>query len=83
MNIWLILGKTEQILITQNWHKKFDIYYEIEIILNTENTYYCSIKNLLPSCFLSKYLNIKICETVIVSVFLCCCETFSYCEERT
>jgi hypothetical protein len=54
--------------------KLSDIYYEIEGRLNSENTCFCSVKSFLSSCFLSKYLKIKIYKTSS-AYFLCCCET--------
>jgi hypothetical protein len=54
-----------------------DIHDEIKSRLNSGNACYYSVQNLLPSHLLSKKLKIKIYKTVILSVVLYGCETWS------
>jgi hypothetical protein len=54
-----------------------DIHDEIKNRLNSGNACYYSVQNLLSSRLISKKLNIKIYKTVILSVVLYGCETWS------
>jgi hypothetical protein len=54
-----------------------DIHDEIKNRLNSENTCYHSVHNLLSSRLISKNLKIKIYKTVILPVVLYRCETWS------
>jgi hypothetical protein len=63
------LGMT---LINQN-----DICDEIKSRLNSGNACYYSVQNILSSCLISKNLKIKIYKTVILTVVLYGCETWS------
>jgi hypothetical protein len=45
--------------------------------LNSGNAFYHSVQNLLSSPLLSKNVNIRICETIILPVVLYGCETRS------
>jgi hypothetical protein len=54
-----------------------DIHDEIRSRLNSGNPCYYSVQNLLSSCFVSKNIKIKIYKTVILSVVLHGCETWS------
>jgi hypothetical protein len=54
-----------------------DIHDKIKSRLNLGSACYYSIQNLLPSCLISKNLNIKIYKTVILPVVLYGCETWS------
>ena len=49
---------------------------EIKSRLKSENAYYCSVRNLLPSTLLSKYIKIKIYRTIIMPVVSYGCETW-------
>jgi hypothetical protein len=53
------------------------IQLEIKSRLKLGNACYHSVKNLLSSSLLSKYLKIKIYRTIILSVYLSGCETLS------
>jgi len=53
------------------------IQEEIKSRLKSRNACYYSVKNLLPSSLLSKYLNIKIYRTIILPVVLYGCEIWS------
>ena len=64
-----ILGTT---LTNQN-----SIAEEIKSRLRSGNACYHSVQNLLSSRLLSKNLKIKICRTIILSVVLYRCETWS------
>ena len=50
---------------------------EIKSRLKSRNACYHSVKNLLSFSFLSKNLKIKIYRTIILSVVVCGCETWS------
>jgi hypothetical protein len=50
---------------------------EIKSKLNSGNTCYYSVQNLLSSCLISKNLKIKIYKTVILPIVLYGCETWS------
>jgi hypothetical protein len=54
-----------------------DILDEIKSRLNTGNACYHSVQNLLFSCLISKNLKIKIYKTVILTVVLYGCKTWS------
>jgi hypothetical protein len=54
-----------------------DICDEIKSRLNSGNACYYSVQNLLSSRFISKNIKIKIYRTVILSVVLYGCETWS------
>jgi uncharacterized membrane protein len=54
-----------------------DIHNEIKSRLNLGNAYYYSVQNILSSRFISKNLKIKIYKTLILSVVLYGCETWS------
>jgi hypothetical protein len=54
-----------------------DIHDEIKSRLNSGNTCYYSVQNLLSSLLISKSLKIKIYDTIILPVVLCGCETWS------
>jgi hypothetical protein len=54
-----------------------DIDDEIKHRLNSGNAYYYAVQNLLSSCLISKNLNIKIDKTVIFTVVLYGCKTWS------
>jgi hypothetical protein len=56
---------------------KNEIHDEIKSRLNSENACYYSVQNLLSSPLISKNLKIKIYRTVILSVVLYGCETWS------
>jgi hypothetical protein len=58
-------------LTNQNSNQK-----EIKNRLKSENACYCSVRNLLPSTLLSKYIKIKIYRTIIMSVVLYGFETW-------
>ena len=60
------------ILTNQNTIQK-----EIKSRLKLGNAYYHSVQNSLSSSLLSKKFNIKICKTIILSVALYGCETWS------
>jgi len=53
------------------------IHKEIKCILNSGNACYSLVQNHLPSIFLSKNINIKIQNTIILPVVLHGCETWS------
>jgi sorting nexin-29 len=53
------------------------IQEEIRRRLNSGNACYHSVQSLLSSCLLSKNLKIRICKTIILSVVLYGCETWS------
>jgi hypothetical protein len=55
------------------------IFYEIKSRLNSWNTCYCAVQNLLSFCLLSKNIKIKISvyRTVILPVVLYVSETWS------
>jgi hypothetical protein len=53
------------------------MYEEIKSRLNSENTCYHSVQSLLSSRLLSWNVNVKIYKTVILSVVLYECETWS------
>ena len=53
------------------------IQEEIKCRLKSGNACYHSVKNLLSFSFLSKNLKIKIYRTIILSVVVCGCETWS------
>jgi hypothetical protein len=53
------------------------IHDEIKSTLNSGNSCYYSVHNLLSSHLISKNLNIKICKTVILPVVLYGCKTWS------
>jgi hypothetical protein len=57
--------------------KENDIHDEIKSRLNSGNTCYYSVQNLLSSRLISKNLKIKIYKTVILPVVLYGCETWS------
>jgi hypothetical protein len=54
-----------------------DIHDEIKSRLNSGNACYHSVQNLLSSSLISKNLKIKLYKTVILSVVLYGCETWS------
>jgi hypothetical protein len=54
-----------------------DIHDEIKSRLNSGNACNYSVKNLSPSCLISKNLKIKIYKTIIFPVVLYGCETYS------
>jgi hypothetical protein len=54
-----------------------DIHDEIKSRLDLGNAFYYSVHNLLSSCLISKNLKIKIYKTVILSVVLYGCKTWS------
>jgi glycine betaine/choline ABC-type transport system substrate-binding protein len=54
-----------------------DIHDKIKSRLNSGNACYHSVQNLLPSHLISKNLKIKMYKTVILSVVLHGCETWS------
>jgi hypothetical protein len=54
-----------------------EIHDEIKSRLNSGNACYHSVQNGFPSCFISRNLKIKIYQTVILSVVLYGCETWS------
>jgi hypothetical protein len=54
-----------------------DIHDEINSRLNSGNACYYLVQNILSSCLISKNLKIKTYKTVILSVVLCGCETWS------
>jgi hypothetical protein len=56
---------------------KNDIHDEIKNRLNSGNACYYSVQNLLFSCLILKNLKIKIYKTIILSVVLYGCETWS------
>ena len=60
------------------------IQEEIKRRFKSGNTYYHSVQNLLSSNLLSKNIKIKIYRTIILSVVLYGCETWSFTlkEER-
>jgi hypothetical protein len=53
-----------------------DIHDEISSRLNSGNSSYHSVQNLLSSCLISKNPKIKIYKTVILPIVLCGCETW-------
>jgi hypothetical protein len=53
-----------------------DIHDEIKVRLNSGNTCYYLIQNLLSSRMISKNLKIKIYKIAILPVVLCGCETW-------
>jgi hypothetical protein len=55
-----------------------DIRDEIKSRLNSGNACYYSVQNLLSSRLISKNVKIKIYKTVILSVVLYGCETWSF-----
>jgi hypothetical protein len=55
-----------------------DIHDEIKSRLNSGNAYYYSVQNLLSSCLKSKNLKIKIYKTVVLSVMLYGCRTWTF-----
>jgi hypothetical protein len=54
-----------------------DMHYEIKTRLNSGNTCSHSVQILLSSRLISKNLNITICKTVILTLLLYGCETWS------
>jgi hypothetical protein len=57
-------------------HLETDIYL-LELTSNSDNACYHSVQNLLSSRLLSKNLKIRIYKTMILSVILYGCETWS------
>jgi hypothetical protein len=53
------------------------IQEEIKRRLNSANTCYHLVQNLLSSCLLSKYVKVRIYKTIIFPVVLYGCETWS------
>ena len=66
------------------WTDQNSIQEEIKSRFKSGNGCYYSVQNILSSSLLSKNINIKICRTIILSVVLYGCETWSltFREER-
>jgi hypothetical protein len=60
-----------------------DIHDEIKSSLNSGNTYYHSVQNLLSSRLIPKKLKTKIHKTLILPIVLYGCETWSHFESGT
>jgi len=56
---------------------------EVEEEVKFRNACHPLAYNLLPSCLLSRNMKVRIYETVILSVILCGCETWSHIEGKT